>query len=98
MLSGDQAACAEILELQPKAATVAVKRLSGRASTLSLSHEEARRQIEQAAQTAVSHAREFTPWKIAGPVEMTIEYLAQPPGHNHELGRADGRWRAFVRV
>jgi len=79
MLAGDQAACSEILALQPKAATVAVKRLAGKASTLSLSHEAARQQIEQAAQTAVAHAREYAPWKIAGPVEMTIEYHPQPP-------------------
>ena len=41
MLSGDQAACDEILTLQPKAETVAVKRLVGKASSLSLSHAEA---------------------------------------------------------
>jgi D-amino peptidase len=79
MLAGDEAACAEIAALQPKAVTVAVKRLAGRASTLSLSHAEARRQIQEAAFKAVSHALEYAPWKIAGPVEMTFEYLAQPP-------------------
>jgi D-amino peptidase len=79
MLAGDQAACSELLALQPKAVTVAVKSLAGKASTLSLSHAEARRQIEQAAQKAVAHSAEYQPWKIAGPVEMTIEYLAQPP-------------------
>src|SRR6059036_78047 len=42
MLSGDQAACDEMLDLQPKAETVAVKRLVGKTSTLSLSHTEAR--------------------------------------------------------
>ena len=79
MLAGDQAACAELLALQPKAVTVAVKRLAGKTSTLSLSHTEAKRQIEEAARKAVAHAAEYPPWKIAGPVEMTIEYLAQPP-------------------
>jgi D-amino peptidase len=79
MLAGDQAACDELLGLQPKAETVAVKRLAGKASTLSLSHADARQQIQQAAQKAVAHAAEYAPWKIAGPVEMTIEYLAQPP-------------------
>lgn len=43
MLAGDPAASAELLELQPRAVTVAVKRLAGEMSTLSLSHEEARR-------------------------------------------------------
>jgi D-amino peptidase len=79
MLAGDQAACSELLGLQPKAVTVAVKRLAGRASTLSLSHQEAKRQIKQAAQNAVAHAAEYPPWRISGPVEMTFEYLAQPP-------------------
>ena len=37
MLAGDQAACDELLALQPKAVTVAVKKLAGKASTLSLS-------------------------------------------------------------
>lgn len=81
MLAGDQAACTEILDLQPSATTVAVKRLVGPASTLSLSHEEAKRQIHEAAKQAVAHAKDYHPWKIAGPVEMTIEYLPQPPEH-----------------
>lgn len=79
MLSGDEAACAEMLELQPKAMTVAVKRLVGKASTSSLSHAEAKRQIREGARTAVGHTRDYQPWKIVGPVEMVIEYLAQPP-------------------
>jgi D-amino peptidase len=81
MLAGDQAACSELSALQPRAVTVAVKRLAGTGSTLSLSHTEARRQIEQAARKAVSQAAEYPPWKIPGPVEMTMEYLAQPPQH-----------------
>lgn len=79
MLSGDEAACAEMLELQPKAVTVAVKRLAGASSTFSLSHAEAKRQIRDGAERAVTHVREYRPWKIDGPVEMVIEYLAQPP-------------------
>jgi D-amino peptidase len=79
MLAGDQAACDELLELQPKAVTVAVKRLAGKASTLSLSHADARQQIQQAARKAVAQIGEYVPWKLAGPVEMTIEYLPQPP-------------------
>lgn len=81
MLAGDQAACDEILALQPTAATVAVKRLIGPASTLSLSHEEAKRRIHDAAKQSVAHAKDYPTWKIAGPVEMVIEYLPQPPEH-----------------
>ena len=79
MLAGDQAACDELLALQPKAATVAVKRLAGKSSTLSLSHEEAKRRIREAAAIAVAHIKDYPPWKIAGPIEMTIEYLPSPP-------------------
>lgn len=79
MLAGDEAACAEMRALQPKAFTVSVKRLAGKSSTLSLSHAEAKKQIYEAAQQAVAHAKEYTPWKIAGPVEMIVEYLPQPP-------------------
>jgi D-amino peptidase len=77
MLAGDQAACQELLELQPNAVTIAVKRLAGKASTLSLSHTEAKRRIEEAARKAVAHAAEYCPWKIDGPVEMTFEFLPQ---------------------
>src|ERR1051326_6081015 len=78
MLAGDQAACDELIALQPQAVTVAVKRLAGKASTLSLSHAEAKRQIGQAAKRAVMQIKEYAPWKITGPVEMTFEYLPQP--------------------
>jgi D-amino peptidase len=77
MLAGDQAACDELLGLQPKAVTVAVKRLAGKASSLSLSHDEAKRQIREGARKAVSQVREYAPWKIAGPVELVFEFLPQ---------------------
>ncbi len=80
MLSGDQAACDEMLELQPKAETVAVKRLLGKDSTLSLSHAEAKAQIQAAARRAVARIHEFTPWKIEGPVEMKVESFPGTPG------------------
>ena len=74
MLAGDQAACDELRELQPKAETVAVKRLAGKGSTLSLSHPEAKTQIQAAAARAVKRISEFTPWKVEGPVEMVFQY------------------------
>ena len=80
MLSGDQAACEEMLTLQPKAETAAVKRLVGKESTLSLSHAEAKALIQAAARRAVTRVREFTPWKISGPVEMKFEYYPAAPG------------------
>ncbi len=79
-LSGDQAACDELLSLQPKAETVAVKRLAGGGSTISLSHAEAKTQIRDHTRRAVERIREFTPWKIEGPVEMKFEYYPEGPG------------------
>jgi D-amino peptidase len=79
MLAGDEAACQEMLELQPAAVTVAVKRLVGKLSTSSLSHTEAKRQIRAGAEKAVAHLRDYMPWRIAGPVELVFEYLPQPP-------------------
>src|SRR5437773_8293253 len=80
MLAGDQAACEELLALQPKAETVAVKRLAGKGSTLSLSHSEARTQIETKTRRAVEHIREFAPWEIQGEVELKFEYYPESPG------------------
>ncbi len=77
LLSGDEAACAEFLALQPKGETVAVKKMVGTASALSLSHTEAKRLIRQAARRAVMRIGEFKPWKIEGPVEMRFEYLPE---------------------
>ncbi len=74
MLAGDQAACDEIKELQPKAETVAVKRGAGKASSISLSHETARERIQDAARKAAEHVREFKPWKVDGPVELKFEF------------------------
>ena len=80
MLAGDQAACDELLALQAKAETVAVKKLLGKAATLSLSHAEAKALIQAAARRAVERLREFVPWKIEGPVELKFEYYPEAPG------------------
>jgi len=74
MLAGDQAACDEIKELQPKAETVAVKRGAGKASSVSISHDEARRRIQEAARKAALRVREYQPWAIEGPVELKFEF------------------------
>ena len=81
MLAGDQAACDEILELQPKAETVAVKRGAGKASTVSIPHDEARKRIHEAARRAATRVLEFTPWSVEGPVELKFEFKdrAQSP-------------------
>ena len=74
MLSGDQAACDEVLDLQPKAETVAVKRGMGKASALSISHEEARILIQIAARNAAIRVKEFKPWMMEGPVVLKFEF------------------------
>jgi D-amino peptidase len=84
MLAGDQAACDELRELQPKAETVAVKKLLGKASTLSLSHSEAKVQIKAAAARAVKRVSEFSPWVVDGPVEMVFRYY---PKEGETAGR-----------
>ena len=78
--TGDQAACDELLGLQPKAETVAVKRLAGKGSTLSLSHAEARQKIESAARRALERLAEFKPWMVEGEVELKFEYYPETPG------------------
>jgi D-amino peptidase len=80
MLAGDQAACDELRALQAKAETVAVKKLMGKASTLSLSHAETRSRIQTSARRAVERLREFAPWRIEGPIELKFEYYPEAPG------------------
>lgn len=74
MLSGDKSACDELLDLQPKAETVAVKRGMGKASALSISHKEARILIQIAARNAAIRVKEFKPWMVEGPVVLRFEF------------------------
>jgi acyl-CoA synthetase (AMP-forming)/AMP-acid ligase II len=73
MLAGDQAACDELLELQPKAETVAVKRGVGKASALSLSHEEARAYAELMLEELRNHVAE-----VIGPIAKPANILFTP--------------------
>jgi len=73
-LAGDQAACDEMLALQPGAETAPVKRMAGAGSALSLSHTRAKQLIRARARRAVERVAEFKPWKIEGPVEMRFEW------------------------
>jgi D-amino peptidase len=92
MLAGDQAACDELKELVPKAELVAVKRLAGKASTLSLPHAEAKRLIQEATTRAVRRVQEFSPWLIEGPIEMKVTYYPEAPGTPTEvLNRGDSK-------
>lgn len=74
-LSGDQAAADEMRAMQPAAEVVAVKRMEGVGSSLSLSHARAKELIRASARRAVERIGECKPWKIEGPVEMRFEWL-----------------------
>jgi len=74
-LSGDQAAADEMRAMQPAAEVVAVKRMAGVGSSLSLSHTRAKELIRASARRAVERIGECKPWKIEGPVEMRFEWL-----------------------
>ena len=74
-LSGDQAAADEMRAMQPAAEVVAVKRMAGAGSSLSLSHARAKEMIRAGARRAVERIGECKPWKIEGPVEMRFEWL-----------------------
>ena len=79
MLAGDEAACAEVRELQPKAVTIAVKRLAGKASTSSLSTRGGKRLIREgtlAAVTTFVNTRRGN-WPVRG--DGRIQYWPQPP-------------------
>ncbi len=93
MLTGDQAACDEMLALQPKAETVAVKRMAGSGSSMSLAHEEAKAQIRKAAGRAVHRLREFSLWRIEGPVEMKIEFLPETSKSSETIQRPPRSYR-----
>lgn len=79
MLTGDEMACREMRELQPKAVTVPLKRVAGKLATLSITHAEARERTYSGALEAVRRVKDFEPWRIQGPVEMRFEYHPQPP-------------------
>ena len=98
MLAGDQAACDELLELQPKAETVAVKRGIGKASALSLSHEEARKRIHTAAYRAATRVAQFTPWSVEGPAELKFEFKdkAKSPDRVYRGNTVLGAFEAWL--
>jgi len=77
---------------------VAVKRLVGKASAVSLSHAEARAEIQAAAERAVRRIHEFAPWKISSPVEMKIEYFPGKPGVTAEALSKSGEKQVVPRT
>lgn len=74
LVSGDQAACAEALELTPGIETVAVKAAYGHERTRCLHPEKAQGLIRQAAARAVRLAGKLKPLQLAGPYDVRLTF------------------------
>lgn len=77
LLSGDDAACAELNGLVPAAVTVPVKEALGMAAAVTLHPEEARDRLRRAAADAVSRRAEIPPLALTGPLDVEVD-LASP--------------------
>ncbi|MFI8434536.1 M55 family metallopeptidase [Streptomyces sp. NPDC079020] len=73
LLSGDDAACAELLGLVPAAATVPVKQALGQAAAITLHPQVARERLREAAAEAVKRTAAVPPLTIAGPLDVEID-------------------------
>ncbi|OSC75114.1 aminopeptidase [Streptomyces sp. BF-3] len=72
LLSGDDAACAELTELVPAAVTVPVKEALGAAAAVTLHPEEARDRLRRAAADAITRRAEIRPLTLA-PAPLDVE-------------------------
>ena len=77
LLTGDDAACTELRELVPAAATVAVKQALGQNAAVALHPEEARDQIHRAAAKAIRRAAHVPVLDLPGPLHVQVD-LANP--------------------
>ncbi|WP_097911110.1 MULTISPECIES: M55 family metallopeptidase [unclassified Streptomyces] len=77
LLSGDDAACAELNGLVPAAVTVPVKEALGMAAAVTLHPEEARDRLRRAAADAVSRRAEIPPLALTGTLDVEVD-LASP--------------------
>lgn len=95
MVSGDNAACIEATSVFGDVATAPVKRAVGRNTAISVSPEEAKRLIYDAAKRGATIKNEITPISVHTPAEIVLTYtradyceLALP---NRKLERLDVR-------
>lgn len=77
LLSGDDAACAELTDLVPAAVTVPVKEALGMAAAVTLHPEEARDRLRRAAADAVTRRAEIPPLALTGTLDVEVD-LASP--------------------
>lgn len=84
-LSGDEAACREVEELCPGVATAAVKRGLSRNAAVTLHPKAAAELIASAVADGLARAGDITPFSVAGPVEMVVEYNSCAPVERNTL-------------
>jgi len=77
LLTGDDAAVAELRKIVPEAEMVSVKEGLGRYACLSLSAEEARRRIREGARRSVARIGKVKPYKVPGPCTLQVEYTTR---------------------
>jgi D-amino peptidase len=77
LLTGDDAAVAEIKALAPDAETAAVKEGLARHTCISLSASAARTLIKDAARRAAARIGSVKPYRVEGPVTIEIEYTTR---------------------
>jgi D-amino peptidase len=73
LLSGDDAACAELLELVPGAATVAVKQALGQTAAIALHPDEARDQLHRIAAKAIRRHEQVPLVVLPGPLKVEVD-------------------------
>ncbi|MET8149686.1 M55 family metallopeptidase [Actinoplanes sp. NPDC049668] len=73
LITGDDAACAELRDLVPAALTVAVKRALGQAAAVALHPDEARDQVHRAAAKAVRRHDQVPLVTATGPVRVEVD-------------------------
>ena len=73
LISGDDVACAELLELVPGAATVAVKQALGQAAAIALHPDEAREQLHRVAAKAIRRHDRVPLLTLPGPLKVEID-------------------------
>ncbi|MGL5826091.1 MAG: M55 family metallopeptidase [Nocardioides sp.] len=73
LLSGDDAACAELRDLVPRTTTVPVKRAVGQSAAVTLHPKEARERLRRAVAGAVTQRQDVSPFVIPGPVDVAVD-------------------------
>jgi D-amino peptidase len=73
LITGDDAACAELAELSPGTVTVAVKEALGQAAAVTLHPAVARERLREGAAAAVRDVTEIAPFRIEGPVTLEMD-------------------------